>query len=243
MLGFLPTRTWFPSPYRKGIISNLQRIPYGSSIHKSFYYKKPHGVFRPSISQLWASSPGVDNEEDLTIDGEKDVYSKTISSTWNIPGLKAEVNRQLLRCHKKISKASNRIETAQTTIQYLQTHPNVTQEELEACPNIVLFERELQELQQRLEKLNQLDGALQLYVAKNKSQEILPLALAQLVIELECKDEPPSKPLRGPKKEKGPAAHEVQRRKPYKRYYTLNKTEIRVRRFTYSIFFTFYNTV
>jgi len=239
-----------PSVIIKRILSPqpfpFSRIPiqvYRSPLNPNIYLgnRPSYSIFisRPSlISSIWgsASATGIDNEkeEGITAEGEQDAYNKTISSTWNIPGLKAEVQRQIIRCHKKISKASNRVQMAQTTIHHLRTHPNVTQEELEACPNIVPYEDELVHLQKRLQKFNQLNESLQnVQISKHSKQEeemLLPVDIAQVVIDLQCKDTPPTRPNRpSTKKEKGPSVHEVQRRRPYKRYYTFNQVEIRVR--------------
>ena len=221
MFGSRPLmKWWFQSP----CISFIHCIQRESQVARLLNGKPLD--FRSSHIGQRATTQGMNHEDELL--DEEDQYSKTVSSTWNIPGLKAEVNRQILRSHKKISKVASRVQNAQTTIQYLRSHDNVTQEELEACPNVLVYENELKELQERLEKLNQLDRELQIY--KNHSQETLPQSLVNLAIELECRDEPPSRSMRGQtKKEKGPKAHEVKRRKPYKRYYTVNKTEIRVR--------------
>lgn len=55
----------------------------------------------------------------------------------------------------------------------------------------------------------------------------MPERIAELAISLEVKDEPPQRQPRGPKKEKGPKIMNAFRL-PYRRFYTMNKTEIRV---------------
>jgi hypothetical protein len=214
----------FPRPYTSGTLSfipirKLDRCP----IHLS---KETYSGMRTFIRSS-TTTPTAPEEDDNVADNHG-TYSKTLSSSWNIPGLRQEVQRQILRCHKKIAKVSDRIQSSQATIHHLRTHPNVTLEELEACPNIQLYESESKLLQHRLGLLNQLHLQLQT-IKMSKNITTLPLDMATLALELQCEDEPPSRSLRGPKKEKGPKAHSVPRRKPYKCYYTVNQTEIRVR--------------
>lgn len=141
--------------------------------------------------------------------------TKTLTSLWNIPMLKKEATRAVLKCHKKIGKASTRLQQQQ------QQSPNGDDETVE-------LQQELQDLQQRLERLNQLETELQ--SVKNKEQGVLPESIAKLALELEVNDEPPPRPERGPKKPKGPRKLEPSRL-PYRRYYSLNNVEIRVRSF------------
>jgi len=150
---------------------------------------------------------------------------KTLDSTWNIPGLKKEVTRFILRSHKKIAKASTRLTNAQKFVEKLTSddYAAATVEELESCPNIDALEFELKELRTRLQKLNELEHLLN---SETKKQAVLSKQAASLALELGVNDEPPKRPLRGPKKKKGPRQETP--RKPYKRYYTINKTEIRV---------------
>ncbi|GKY98682.1 hypothetical protein MPSEU_000824500 [Mayamaea pseudoterrestris] len=150
--------------------------------------------------------------------------SKSTDSIWNVAGLKKEVQRLILRCHKKIGKANERYEKARATVQAL-TDPSssASLEELENCPNVQLLEEELTELQSRLKGLNLL--AEQLHTMKNK-ETILPLDVATLAISLGVDDQPPTPPPRGAPKPKGPRL-EVPR-KPYRCYYAADGTEIRV---------------
>ena len=150
--------------------------------------------------------------------------SKSIDSTWNLPGLKKEVQRLLLRCHKKLGKASQRLHQAQQVVEELTTKPDPTMEELENCPNVEAMKMEVNELKDRLKSLNILEESLA--AIKGKSTVVLPEDVAQLALDLGVDDEPPKQNPRGPKKPKGP--RHMSKRLPYRRYYSENKIEIRV---------------
>ena len=149
-----------------------------------------------------------------------------MESSWNVPSLKKETTRLTVRCHKKIGKASQRLRKAQEQVERLTSSPDVTMEELEKCPNIDELEADLSNLQQRLKKLNKLEVLL-LDVKGSKKPVILPEHVASLAIELEVSDEGPVRKERAPKKNKGPKKMQAFRL-PYRRFYTVNKTEIRV---------------
>ena len=154
---------------------------------------------------------------------------KTVSSEWNVPGLRKEVTRLTVRCHKKIGKASQRLRKAQEEVDRLTSSPDVTMEELEQCPNVDEIEADLSDLQQRLKKLNQLEVLLtDVKTTKKNPSVVLPEHVASLAIELEVADEAPVRQTeKAPKKDKGPKNMQAFRL-PYRRYYTVNKTEIRV---------------
>jgi hypothetical protein len=151
--------------------------------------------------------------------------TKTFESTWNLGGLKKEVSRLTVRCHKKIGKANQRLQKANDEVGRLTSDPNVSTEELEACPNIEGLEADLEELRERLTKLNQLEVSMQDIKGK---KALLPEHVAELALELQVDDEPPTRKAKPTKKEKGPKNMEAFRL-PYRRFYTNNKTEIRVR--------------
>lgn len=151
-----------------------------------------------------------------------------IDRTWNLSGLQKEVVRQTVRCHKKIGKARQRLDKANQEVERLTSDPNVSLKELEQCPNVEALEAELQELQDRLKDLNKLEVLLVDVKAKGKTV-VLPDHVAELAIRLEVQDETPDRTaVKATKKEKGPRNMESFRL-PYRRYYTKNKTEIRVR--------------
>ena len=162
----------------------------------------------------------------MSVDDDDDAVSvKSIESTWNLGGLKKEVSRQTVRCHKKISKANQRLEKANAEVERLTRDPDVSLEELELCPNVGEMVEELESLRERLTQLNQLEVSIQDLKGKNV---VLPEHVAQLAIDLEVNDEAPAPQARPEKKEKGPKTM-TSFRVPYRRYYTNNKTEIRVR--------------
>jgi hypothetical protein len=131
-----------------------------------------------------------------------------------------------VRSHKKVGKAHQRLQTATAEVERLTSGPDVTLEELEQCPNLEGLEADVQELQNRLTKLNQLEVLLQDFKGK---KVVLPEHIAELALELQVQDEPPQQAERPAKKEKGPR-NMNSFRLPYRRYYTANRTEIRVRK-------------
>ena len=150
--------------------------------------------------------------------------SKTIESTWNIPGLKREVSRQVLRTHKKVGKANERLRNARETVERLAKDDTATLEELEECPDVQSFELELNELQSRLQGLNQLEDYLQ---SVKKKSGLLTKEMASLALDLGVNDEPPPRPERGHGRKKGPR-EQAKARLPYRRYYSFHNIEIRV---------------
>lgn len=150
----------------------------------------------------------------------------SLDRTWNIGGMLKEVPRLTTRCHKKIGKARQRLEKAKEEVERLMSDPDASLEELDRCPNIGVLETELNELQARLQNLNKLEVLLVELKAKGKSV-VLPPHAAELAIQLDVQDEPPQQTEKISKKEKGPRIMEAFRL-PYRRYYTKNKTEIRV---------------
>ncbi len=147
-----------------------------------------------------------------------------IGRTWDLGGLRKEVARLTVRCHKKTGKANERLRKAQEEVDRLTSSDDATMEELEKCPNLDELEAEVEELRERLKGLNQLEADLSGVKGK---KAVLPENLAKLAISLEVDDEPPTREPRGPKKKKGPKNMNASRL-PYRRFYSLDKTEIRV---------------
>mmetsp|Transcript_7757 Transcript_7757/g.7332 ORF Transcript_7757/g.7332 Transcript_7757/m.7332 type:complete len:423 (-) Transcript_7757:173-1441(-) len=159
---------------------------------------------------------------------EEGIDEKNVDSVWNIPGLRKEAGRLTLRCHKKVGKATTRWNVAKAQVEELLTNPDVTVEQMEEeCPNVDALELELKQWRDRLGKLNQLEQSLQEQPGKSKNT-VLPLDIAQLALDLDVNDEPPKRPARGPKKKKGPRTSEVIPRKPYRKFFSVDQTEIRV---------------
>jgi hypothetical protein len=184
----------------------------GKRFHWSEYYKSSTGVF------LLAEEEGGSSAATETVD------SKSVDSKWNVVGLKKEVSRATVRCHKKVGKANQRLQKANEEVDRLTSDPDVSLEEMEKCPNIEGLEADLEELRTRLTRLNKLEVLLQDVKGKNT---VLPEHVAELALQLEVNDEPPKREAQV-KKEKGPR-NMTSFRRPYRRFYTVNKTEIRVR--------------
>jgi len=155
---------------------------------------------------------------------EDDEVIADIGRTWDLGGLRKEVSRLTVRCHKKTGKANERLRKAQEEVDRLTSDDNVSMEELENCPNLDELEAQVEELRTRLTQLNQLEVLLADVKGK---KAVLPENIAKLAISLEVNDEPPQRQPRGPKKQKGPKVMNAFRL-PYRRFYTVNKTEIRV---------------
>lgn len=159
----------------------------------------------------------------MSSDGENE---KTLESTWNVPELRKEAGRLTLRTHKKIGKASTRLNGANVIVEELRTDPDATAEQLEACPDIKTLENDLNELRDNLAKLAELEEKLQ--SVKSGKNVVLPEDVASIVLELGVNDAPPQKQARGPKKEKGPRIEAP--RMPYFTYTSKGNIEIRVGR-------------
>jgi len=153
-----------------------------------------------------------------------DENEKTLESTWNVPELKKEAGRLTLRTHKKIGKASTRLNAANEIAEELRTDPDVTVEQLEKCPDIKTLENDLNELRDNLAKLAKLEEKLQ--SVKSGKSVVLAEDVASIVLELGVNDAPPQKQPRGPKKAKGPRIEAP--RMPYFTYTSKGNIEIRV---------------
>ena len=163
-----------------------------------------------------------------SIDDDRTTEAPPGERKWNVGSLQKEVSRLTVRCHKKIGKARERLDKANQEVERLTSDPNVSLEELEQCPNIENLMADVKELQTRLHNLNKLEVRLVEIGLKGKSV-VLPEDVSMLAVKLEVSDEPPPLAEKVSKKEKGPRLMESFRL-PYRRYYTENNTEIRVRR-------------
>ena len=81
--------------------------------------------------------------------------SSTPVKSWDLKGLKAEVNRSYLRTFKKVGKANERYDRAKKEIEDIMklNDDEVSMTRLEQCPNPETFRVELIELQEQLAKL------------------------------------------------------------------------------------------
>jgi len=178
----------------------------------NFFFNAGSGKFASAYKRRIFLS-AIDEDESISID-----------RTWDLGGLRKEVTRLTVRCHKKTGKANERLRKAQDEVDRLTSTEDVTMEELEKCPNLDELEEQVEELRTRLRQLNHLE--VQLADIKGKTI-VLPEHIAKLAISLEVNDEPPQRQPRGAKKKKGPKVIYAFRL-PYRRFYTVNKTEIRV---------------
>ncbi|KAL3930788.1 MAG: hypothetical protein SGBAC_011613 [Bacillariaceae sp.] len=184
----------------------------------------PRAMQQQSIYTTKRSFTGILMSTDDDGDTDDATTAKSVESTWNLGGLKKEVSRLTVRCHKKIGKANQRLEKANKEVDRLTGDPDVSLEELEKCPNVEEMQSDLENLRERLTQLNQLEVS----IAEVKGKKVvLPEHVAQLAIDLEVRDEAPARQARPSKKEKGPR-NMKSFRLPYRRFYTDNKTEIRV---------------
>jgi hypothetical protein len=174
----------------------------------------------PSLQQRLFTSHGLFM---TTVDEDVAETTKTLESTWNVSGLKKEVQRVLLRTHKKVGKAVQRVQKAQEEVDRL-TSSDASLQELEACPDLDMLQVELSDLQKRLDQLNQLESLLK---AEKGGTRVLSPETAGLALDLGVDDSPPVVEPRGPKKPKGPRERESSRL-PYRRYFSFGNVEIRV---------------
>lgn len=159
-----------------------------------------------------------------SVDEETSTAEKTIDSQWNVGGLRKEITRLSMRVHKKIAKANQRLTKATAEVERLTSDPDVSMEELDTCPNLDELQADLTEIQDRLKKLNQLEVLL---IDVKGTSVVLPEHVAELALELQVNDEPQKRAARPVKKAKGPRVMESFR-VPYRRFFSENKTEIRV---------------
>jgi len=170
------------------------------------------------------------DDDDVSDEGiHQDEEETSLLREWNIPELKKEVARLVSRCFKKIGKAATRLDKANVQVEEIRTNPDATLDDLEACPNTGIFELELENLKDRLKKLNLLTDELQKLKLGKKKNILLPGDLVGIILELEVNDEPPKRDVQV-KKKKGKGPRQVAARLPYFQYYTENNTEIRVGR-------------
>ena len=159
---------------------------------------------------------------------------KTIESEWNVKELVKETQRLILRCQKKIGKASTRYQQAMEVVNKLTAEgAEPTLSELDACPDVASIELELKELRERLNNLNNLQERLaevQFESGKRSHSVVLPQDVAILAIDLQVNDAPPKRHAPIPKK-KNPTNTNGPR-KPYRTYFSKGGIEIRVSRIT-----------
>jgi len=203
--------------------------------------------YRP-ITQLFMSS------DDDDYDGATSDEHDKPKTCFNIAVLKKETSRLIQRTHKKVGKVSARIRYAEVQLEKLRAEINANSSEevddtllnkLENAPNIEEYQKEMTELQSRLQKLNWLEEQLALPPLKGKKamslEDLRKIAIGSQVVEyvteLEINDDENQKQKRLEadamnkllKKQKAARSNETTvGRLPYRRYYTENKIEIKV---------------
>lgn len=220
-------RTWLRHHHHHGSgVASSTGFPYCTMTTCVWHWQPTAAAATRSLGTTTAIfMSSVDDEDDVA--AATTTTDRTVDRLWNLPGLKKEVQRLVMRCHKKVGKASQRLQQAQATVQELTANPDATMKELEECPdNMEALEMELKELQKRLVGLNTLEDALA--GVKGKKVVALPPDVAELAFDLGVDDQPPQRPQRGPPKPKGPRGNQKSSRLPYRRYYTVDNVEIRV---------------
>eukprot|EP00984_Skeletonema_dohrnii_P016673 scaffold7457_cov128-Skeletonema_dohrnii-CCMP3373.AAC.1 len=198
-------------------------------------------------TQLFMSSDDVDGS----------ASDKEPKASFNIAALKKETSRLITRSIKKVGKVSARVRYAEEQLEKLKAEIDASAseevddellEKLENAPNIEDHRKEMAELQSRLRKLNWLEEHFAKSPLKGKKIMTLEdlqkteigLQVVEYVTELEINDDENQKQkrieademMKRAKKQKqqntNGGGNETGPRLPYRRYYTENKTEIKV---------------
>lgn len=207
---------------RARLSCDCERHPISGTFRRSGAVRAGPPHIRSFVTELMAAldddSSGIDTDDS----------AQSHRTDYNLAGLRKESARQTLRCHKKIGKASSRVEKARTEVERLSTDDDyATLERLDACPDIDAFSLELNALRDRLRKLNALEDQLSTPPwGKVKGTKELPADLLEQVRDLGVSDEPPERNI--VKKTKKVKGVKDAPRKPYRRYFTEDTTEIRV---------------
>jgi hypothetical protein len=155
-----------------------------------------------------------DDESSIT---KNESTNKTMSSVWNIPGLKKELHRRIQRAHKKVGQYHRRIQRCNNG-----TNVGIENEDIGIITSELLF------VQNTLQQLNLLEELISTSLGSKRSDMVLPEHIARLAVELEISDAPPDRPPRGDYKKKGPRTTKVEPRQPYRKYISCDNIEIRV---------------
>mmetsp|Transcript_8 Transcript_8/g.20 ORF Transcript_8/g.20 Transcript_8/m.20 type:complete len:407 (-) Transcript_8:716-1936(-) len=203
------------------------------------------------VSRLFMSS------DDDGSTSDEDNSTKELKESYNIVALKKETTRLISRTIKKVGKVSARVRYAEEELDKLKAEIDASTSEevddellnkLENSPNIGDHRKEMAELQSRLRKLNWLDEHLaksplkgkQIMTLEDLQKTEIGLQVVEYVTELEINDDENQKQKRieademrkRAKKQKventNAGGNATGPRLPYRRYYTENKTEIKV---------------
>jgi len=196
----------------------------GVAVHTSASDNSDTNPSSRNISTTTSTDRGVSSSS-----GPSSPIAKSISSTWNLPGLLKETNRCISRCYKKIDKVNARYTKV---LQHDGSNTSSTATSTSAEEAIIL--EEMKYLRKRLADLHQLlEYLLQINDSTTQQTILLPEHIASLALQLEINDTPPPRPPKPNSVIKAAPENAVTNsstgpRKPYRRYYTENKTEIRV---------------
>jgi len=169
-----------------------------------------HRLFAPPLFAESESEAGAALDESLPLD---------------VPGLRKETDRLILRCQKKLVKANDRLSAGLSKWSSSEEYLTAPDPSSLATPETVSSAKEIiAELRDRLAGLNDLQATLA--PLKGKTPPIPDDALS-LIASLGVSDAPPVRAPQGPKKTKGPARLDSTRL-PYRRFYSEDGTEIRV---------------
>lgn len=223
---FIVPRVTLSSPSAAVRLHQYHTSPPTSFFHATSVVsaRKRHGWKRRASGRDSAIALLNANSEQEVAAEEELSLSLTNKTKWNVPGLKKETERNVMRCYKKVQKASEKLNKAMKTVEALTADENASLEELEKCPDVDSIKAEVDSLKDRLMKLTELE---QLVQPLKKSNKVLPESIRDLAIELDVNDAPPLRPKRGTQKPKGPKSH-GKSRLPYRRFYAEDGTEIRV---------------
>ena len=155
-------------------------------------------------------------------DGEDEPTEKTLTSSWNVGGLKREMKRRLARAQKKFDQITSRLEQCKAQKTKKPTgndNPNLDVEILEA---------ELEHAGAKVLEILQFELLMITHLRNDDPLDmVLPEPVAERALALNMTDHPPKRPPRGGPKPKGPRKMEPTR-KPYRTYTSIDNIEIRV---------------
>jgi hypothetical protein len=154
-------------------------------------------------------------------DDEGERSEKTLTSVWNVPGLKDETYRRLHRAMKRVDQLTSRIERykAQPNKPRVNSNPHL---------DLHIVEAELVHASAQLREIRRFELLLMTQLhSKGRLEMVLPEQLAERALALNMTDHPPHRPPRGEPKAKGPRQM-PKIRKPYRKYISIDNIEIRV---------------
>jgi NFACT protein RNA binding domain len=172
-------------------------------------------------SQTTSSSTSSKAVPTTDSDDEGEATEKTLTSMWNVQGLKKETYRRLDRAQKKFDQLTSRIE---------RYKPLANKTRVTSDPHLDkhVVEAELIHASKQLREIRRFEMLLLTQLRSNgRLDMVLPEQLAERALALNMTDHPPNRPPRGEPKPKGPRRMQPTR-KPYRAYTSIDNIEIRV---------------